>query len=287
MFVAASRSSEANRAAAASLEPVRARGGVSVAFKAVGDGRSRLADLHEWGGYRAKLPRTSGMPEAVLINTGGGLLGGDSVRFDAAVAKGAAAQVTTQSAERVYRSLGPDCRIAVQLTLAAGACLHWLPQETILFNEARLVRTITAEVPPDASLLVAEAVVFGRTASDETVVSGALRDVWRISRNGVLLYADNVRLAGDIQAALGRSSIGAGAKAMATVVYVSADAADRVDAARAALASPRGRAAVSAWNGMLVGRLLAPSADALKADVASLAACLGGQPLPRVWGLLQ
>lgn len=285
MSVAALRSSEENQQAAAALSSVRSRGGVAIAFKQ-DTGTTRLADLHEFGGFRAKLPRTHGLCEAVLINTGGGLLGGDSARFEVSVAKGAAAQVTTQSAERVYRSLGPDCRIDIALNVASGARLHWLPQETILFNNARLVRTITADIATNATLLMVEATVFGRAAMIETVTAGALHDVWRISRAGTLVYADTVCIKDDVQAALMRSALGAGACAMATVLYVGPNAAERVDGARAALAESAGRAAVSAWNGQLVGRFLAHSAEALKSDIARLAIYLSGFALPRVWGII-
>jgi urease accessory protein len=285
MSVAALRS-EIDKLAAAALSDVRSRGGVSIAFKPSGDGATRLADLHEFGGFRAKLPRTHGLTEAVLINTGGGLLGGDAVRFEVNVAAGAAAQVTTQAAERVYRSLGPDCRIDLALSVEAGGGLHWLPQETILFNEARLARTISADVAPDATLLMVEATVFGRAAMAETVTSGHLCDVWRIRRGGALAYADTVRLDGDIQALLQRPALGAGAGALATVLYIAPDAMDRLDRARGAIVEPAGRAAVSAWNGMLVGRFLAPTAEGLKTDVARLIAHLSGFALPRVWGMM-
>jgi urease accessory protein len=285
MSVAALRS-ETDKQAAAALHGVRARGGVSIAFKILDNGSTRLADLHEFGGFRAKLPRTYGLTEAVLINTGGGLLGGDGVRFAVSVDAGAAAQVTTQAAERVYRSLGPDCCIDVALLVGAAGRLHWLPQETMLFNEARLARTITADIAADAALLMLEATVFGRAAMDEKVVSGHLRDVWRIRRNGRLVYADTIRLDGDLNALLQVAALGAGACAMATVLYVAPDAMDRLEPSRAAIAAPAGRAAVSAWNGMLVARFLAPSAEALKTDVARLVAHLSGFALPRVWGMV-
>jgi urease accessory protein len=285
MSDAALPSDDVHAAAATALAPVRARGGVSIKFKAGHDGRTRLADLHERGGFRAKLPRTHGLTEAVLINTGGGLLGGDAVRFDVEVEPGAAAQVTTQSAERVYRSLGTDCAVDVALTVAAGGRLHWLPQETILFNQAQLTRTISVKMADDATLVLVEATVFGRAAMNERVLAGSLHDAWRIRRGGQLIYADAVKLSGDVSQQLSRAAIGANATAMATVLYIAADAADRVEGARAALSPLSARAAVSAWNGMLVGRLLAPSADALKADVARLVAYLSGHDLPRVWGL--
>ncbi len=286
MSVAVSRSSAALATAAAALDGVRARGGISVGFKFVPGHSTRLADLHEQGGFRAKFPRTHGLTEAVLVNTGGGLLGGDAVRFDVTVADGAAAQVTTQSAERVYKSLGPDCRVDIRLAVGTGGRLHWLPQETILFNEARLARTITADLAVDATLLLVEATVFGRAAMAETMAAGVLRDNWRICRAEQLVYADAVNLSGAIDGQLHRNAIGAGASAMASIVYLAPDASDRIDGARAALAGQAARAAVSGWNGMLVARLLAPSADALKADVVRLAGYLSGHKLPRVWGLI-
>lgn len=286
MSVAASRSELQNLEAAQQLGGVRARGGVSIAFKCSEHGLTRLADLHEYGGFRAKLPRSEQLTEAVFVNTGGGLLGGDGLVFDVAVARGAAVQVTTQSAERIYRSLGPDCQIDVKLSVANGSRLHWLPQETILFNGARLARTISADVALDATLLLVEATVFGRAAMRETVTAGALRDHWRIRRGGRLVYADTFKIADDIAAQFRHAAVGAGANAMSTIIYVAPDATERLEGARAALEGCRARAAVSSWNGMLVGRLLAPSADALKDGVARLAAHLAGYSLPRVWGLL-
>ncbi len=286
MSVAALPSSLRNVETARRLHGVRARGGVTIAFKAGGDGTTRLADLHERGGFRAKMPRTHGLSEAVIVNTGGGLLGGDAVVFDATVGAGAAAQVTTQSAERIYRTLGPDCRIDVRLDVGPRARLNWLPQETILFDGARLARTISAEVAEGATLLLVEATVFGRAAMNETVASGAIRDIWRVRRGGRLVYADTLKIADDIAAQLDETAIGAGARAMSTLVYVAPDASDRIEGARAALEGVWARAAVSSWNGMLVGRLLAPTADALKDGVVRLAAFLSGHPPPRVWGLL-
>ena len=267
------------------LAGVRARGGVSVAFKAGEGGVTRLADLDERGGFRAKLPRTHGLTEAVLINAGGGLLGGDIVDFSVVVGDGAAAQVTTQSAERVYRSLGTDCAVGIRLDIGASGRLHWLPQETILFNGARLSRTIDADVAADSTLLMVETTVFGRAAMAETMSAGALKDCWNVRRAGRLLFSDRIRIEGDVAEQLSRSAVGGQALAMATILYVASDAGDRLEGARAALGASAGRAAVSCWNGMLVGRLLAASADALKADMVRLVAYLSGHALPRVWGL--
>lgn len=283
MSVAGLQSDSEQNLTAAALAGNRARGGVSIAFQATERGTS-LQDLHEWGGFRAKLPRVEGLSEAVLINTGGGLLGGDCVSFNIDVQAGAAAQVCTQAAERIYRSLGPACEIDVKLDIAAAARLHWLPQETILFDRAHLARSISADIARDGIALIVEAIVFGRAAMDERVSSASLHDRWRIRRDGRLIYADTIAIDGDIDAQLSSAAIGHGAKAMATILYIAPDAEERRDGLRATLEAPMGRAGVSAWNGMCVARLLAPTADALKADIARTVRRLSGYPLPRVWG---
>ncbi len=196
--------------------------------------------------------------EAILINTGGGLAGGDRFVFDIAVGEGAALTVTSQAAERVYRSLGESAGVTVTLSAAAGALLHWLPQETILFDGAALARSLTADVAPGARFLAVESFVLGRSESGETVTSARLRDRWRISRNGALLHAEDLALTGappSTAATLGSN------RAFATILLVADDSERHIEAIRAAI-GPSG--AVSAWNGKLVARLIAKDGFALR-----------------------
>lgn len=264
------------------LSDIRVTGGLSIRITA-SDEVSRLADLEERGGYRAKFPRITNTLDAVSINTGGGLVGGDDVTFALEIGCGAAMTFATQSAERVYRALTGPVRSKVNLKVHDQGTLHWLPQETILFDGSKLERTITAEVAADATLLLCEAVVFGREAMGETVKSGSFRDRWRIHRNGQPALVEAVSLDGDLDAQLQRKATGAGARAVATVLYMAPDAEERRDGARDALAGIHGRAGISAWNGMLVGRFLAPSAAVLRKDLTALLTFLSRAPMPRVW----
>jgi urease accessory protein len=268
----------------AALARVRADAGAMLLF-AAHEGRTRIADLAERGGVRVKFPEGGLGAEAVLINTGGGLLGGDRMTVSVGCAPHAHATVTTQSAERVYRSLGPDTDIDVRLTVEVGGSLSWLPQETILFDAARLARRLTADVAPNATLTVVESVVFGRAARGEVVRSGAMTDHWRIRRDGRLIFAEAVAADGDIQSQLQRAAIGADARAAATLVHVAPDAEDRRDAIRAALHSTTGRAAVSAWNGQLTARFLAPDASTLRRDLVHAIEAVTRRPCPRVWNV--
>ena len=161
----------------------------------------------------------------------------------------------------------------------------WIPQETILYSGAKLTRRIAADMAADATLLVVEPVVFGRAAHGEEVRSGEFRDRWRVHRAGHLVYADEARLGGDMHATLQAKAVGHGARAAATVLFIAPDVEARRDAARAALGEPHGRAAVSAWNGMLVARFLALDSAALRRDIVALTENLMRRPMPRVWGV--
>jgi len=251
---------------------------------AQGDGgTTRLGRLHESGGYRIKFPDAGAMLEAVIVNTGGGLCGGDTLDVSVAASDGAQLVVTTQSAEKVYRASGPQAQVAVALTAGSGSRLHWMPQEAILFSGARLARSITAEVAEDGELLIAEATVFGRLHMGERPGAGLIADRWRIWRGGCLIHAEEGRLDGPVADLLDRPSVGGGARAMATLLLVAPDAEARLDDVRAVLDAHPGTGAASAWDGRLVVRLMADDPARLRAAYHSLVAALTGRPLPRYW----
>jgi urease accessory protein len=260
---------------------VRADGGVRVRIGATARGSAPL-EIAESGGYRVRFLRGAAC-EGVLINTGGGMAGGDTMRIAAALDDGAAAVLTTQAAEKIYRSQGDPTTIAINLALGAASRLDWLPQEQILFDEARLTRRLDAALAPDASLLLVESAVFGRLAMGESVRQGLLRDRWRVRRGGRLVFAEEVRLDGAIADLLDRRALGGGARALATVLFVSPDAEAQRDAARAAMEGAPSEWGISALDGMLIARLLGADPQALRADLARLVEFLRGAPMPRSW----
>lgn len=268
----------------------RARGALAAGFRRVG-ARTEAIGPHETGGYRLRMPRSRGERcEAVIVNTGGGMAGGDEAAFAFAAEAGAAVTLTTTAAEKIYRGAAADgaaaeTRVTVELSLGVGARLEWLPQETILFDGARLGRTLSAEMAGDAELLMAEMLVFGRLAMGETMGSGRVADRWRIRRDGRLAYAEDLVLAGDVAGLLDRPALGGGARASASVVMVSRGAESLVEAARAALAPHEAvTSGASGWNGLLVVRALSPSPERLRAAIVALLSALRGAPLPRLWG---
>ncbi len=241
--------------------------------------------VRESGVLRLRLPRRAGVCEGVVLNTGGGVLGGDRLQLDFDLADGADVVLTTVAAEKVYRAEAREAAVTTRLTLASGARLAWLPQETILFDGAHLHRSLSVDMAADASLLAAETVVFGRLAMGETLVAGALRDGWRVRRAGQLVFADETRLAGGMAAVLDAAAGGGGARAAALVLFAAPEAEAALDPLRDILASFAAvEAGASAFDGLLVARLLARSPDALRAAmVAALSLLGGGRALPRVW----
>jgi urease accessory protein len=265
---------------------VRAEGLLRARFRREALG-TEAAELRESGGFRIRFPRVHGGPDAacetVMINTGGGMTGGDRLTVDLALEEGARVVATTQSAEKVYRSDGPSTQLDVRLTLAAGSELAWLPQEQILFSGARLARRLEIDMAADARLTLAEAFVFGRIAMGETLGEGLLDDRWRIRRGGRLLLAENVRLEGSLHAKLERPAVAAGMRAVATVVHVAPDAEARLDEARQALEEAGSDCGASAWRDMLVLRFAASEPSRLRADLARFLNRFRAAPLPRVW----
>ena len=155
--------------------PPRAAGEIRASFEAHG-ARTRVGRLYETGGLRLRFPKSGDICEAVVVNTAGGIVGGDTAKLAFEAGEGARVALTTQSAEKIYRTDGPQARMDVALTLRAGASLDWLPQEAIVFDRAAFARTLTVDMAADARLLVCESVVFGRLAMGETCIDARLRD---------------------------------------------------------------------------------------------------------------
>ena len=257
----------------------RSRGTADVAFRA-----GELDRLYQSGAAKALLPRRhGGAHEVVLVNTAGGITGGDAYHYGCTAAASDVI-VTTQAAERAYRSSTDDiASMDVTLSATGGAALHWLPQETILFDGSRVNRHIEVDLDPQSECLVLESLVFGRHAMGEALHSCHFTDRWRIRRDGRLVHAESLSLCDDVQALLAASAGAGGAQMAATLVYVG----PRLEQVRAdiaaALPEVASRVAISAWQGRVVVRLLALETMRGKADICRILNSMRGQQVPRVW----
>jgi urease accessory protein len=265
-------------------EPLqRARGHLSLGFRRRG-AITCLADLRQEGCLKARFPRPHDGMQAITLNTSGGVAGGDVLRTAVHLEEHAAATVTSLAAERFYRALPGDdpASLRTDIVLDSTAALDWLPQEAILFDASALDRQLNIDMAADAHFLGVESLVFGRAAMGERVRTARIRDTIRVRRDGVLILHDAIRLPRHVDDALARPAIAAGARAVATLLLVAPNAAAALDGLRAALAPYE--AGASAWNGILLARILAPDAAVLRRAVVAGLDCLrGGRILPRVW----
>lgn len=272
--------------AAAPMQRSHGEGALSV--KAV-DGRSRIGRLRQQANAKIRIPRTHGTAlEAVLINTSGGIAGGDTLTWDIESGENTEAVLTTQACERVYRSTGETASVETRITVAENATMFWLPQETILFEGGRLKRTLDVSLATGATFVGLETLVFGREAMGETIERAFLHDRWRIRRGDALLHADDTRFDLDTAGETGHPAVLGANRCYATLVVCTPGD----DETREALARRLreniggGSAGVSHVAGRIVARLAAPSAYAMRARIAAmLAPVLDGRPLPKVWNL--
>jgi len=252
-------------------------------------GATRIDTLFQEGCANIRLPNTHGPHlEAVLINTAGGLTGGDQMAWTAQVAPEGKLLLTTQACERIYRSIGGAAQVQTRLEVGVGAHLDWIPQETILFEHSALQRRIDIDLAPGATLTAVEAVLLGRDAMGETAAHATLNDQWRVRREGRLIHAEANRLSAEALPREGLSLL-AGNRAFATILYVatSADAAEaQLVRIRPSLADLGGTIAASVVGERLVIRALAPGGLALRRQIVPLLARLSGTgTVPRLWHL--
>lgn len=265
-------------------------GRARVAVKAA-DGLTRLADLRQEAPLRVLFPRVPAAEPltAVVTNTSGGLVGGDRLDLEVVAGPGARLLAMAQAAEKVYRSLGPDVRVETRLRAEAGAWLEWLPQETILFDAARLRRRTVLDLAPDATCLAGEMLVFGRAAHGERLRAGLARDAWEVRVDGRLVWADALHLDGDLAAVLGHPATFDGAGLTATLLHHGPEAAALRDALRDRAVPDGVRRGSTIVKGLLITRWLARDVLAARTDFAACWAFLrhatAGLPdrLPRLW----
>jgi urease accessory protein len=264
----------------------RARGEIRASFTAIGD-RTRLARLHEHDGLRLRFPRTAQGCEAVLVNTAGGVIGGDRAALSFDCGPRSDVTLTTQAAEKIYRaqSRDDDDRAVIEVTLKVSddSRTEWLPQETILFDQANLARRLSVDLAATAHVTLLESIVFGRVAMGEHELRGSIHDRWRVRREGKLVFAEDLRLSGDITATLARPAGGGDARAIATLLHVAPDAEQKLDPIRAALEAAECESGASAWNGFVLVRLLSASPEKVRAAILILLNHLRGRDAPRVW----
>lgn len=247
------------------------------------DGQSCIDGFRTSGATKVAFPRRKDAVEAIVVNTSGGLTGGD--RFEAAASAGPSSRLilTTQAAERAYRSTSDTARVSTRLRVARGATLHWLPQELIVFDGCSIDRRLDVDLDEGAEAVLVEPVVFGRRAMGETNLSGSFRDRITLCRAGTPIYRDHIDLTGSISARLERPAIAGGMTAIASAFYIGPKAETLLQAVRQHLPNTGGASLVA--PDLLTIRLLAKDSFLLRQALVPVLECLSNTPLPKSWSL--
>ena len=240
-----------------------------------------LRRLTERGGFRGRVTGVGAMCEAYLVNPCGGLVGGDNIDYTIQVGAGAHLALSSAAAERVYRADGRVTRMHCRMTVAAGATLEWLPQQTLLYDGCHYRRRLHLYADPNARITILEPLALGRTAFGERLDAVDMRDDWRVWRGGVLVFAEALRLVGPVSKLFERRAVGAGARATATLVHLVPAAEAELERVRSCLDTSV-LCAASAVEGTIVARWLAKDAMTLMAALRSFLSRLRGAP-PRAW----
>ena len=252
---------------------------------------TRIEDVFERSPIRILFPRTGRreMQEAVLINTAGGIAGGDRLECFITALPGASIAVTSQAAEKVYRALCRSARVATRLKASESAKLAWLPQETIVFNWARLHRTTEIELLSGAELLALEWLILGRAAHGEVVFGGHVTDTWRVKKDGRLIWMDGFRLTDDVFRHLHRKALLSDCKAIATLIYFGPYLDRRLESLREIISLLGCNCAATLVGGLIVVRFAAKESSDLKLALRSFLEQFGPElgtgpfRVPKMW----
>jgi urease accessory protein len=288
MYATALRSdtSAASTSASARMEAsgIRARGIIDIS-SSVRNGKSVRNQVHESGALRVRFPHED-VPGlgAVVVNTGGGMTGGDDFSIRAKAGPGSVLTVTTSAAEKIYRSIGPPANVHVCLEATERSSLAWLPQEAIVFDGARIKRRYDISMACDSALLVCDINCVGRAAMGETVGNLKLQDQWRIRIGGQLCYADFTRIDGHATNILQRATIADGAASFATLIYAGPEAEAACVYLRALVAaSSQVQAGAGLFNGICVARFVSSELSQLREFICRATQGIYGATMPRSW----
>jgi urease accessory protein len=285
-----SGSPEGHAGSASDKELQRAQGAGRIVLSGSATG-TRVMDVFQRAPIRIMFPRTTGaaVEEAVLINTAGGIAGGDRLQFDVTALSNSSIAVTSQAAEKIYRALDEPARIATRLNARAAAKLAWLPQETIVFNRGRFCRETEVDISSGAELLVLEWLVLGRAALGEEVVGGHISDSWRVKKDDQLIWADSFRATDETFPHLHRKALLANSKAVATLIYFGPHLGARLDSLRNIVASLECHCAATSVGGLLIARFAAKVSSDLRRALQSMLQQFSGElgygpfRVPKMW----
>jgi urease accessory protein len=238
---------------------------------------------------KALHPEGPAVCHSIVLHPPGGIVGGDHLTIHAAAASGAHALITTPGATKLYRSDGRRASQAVRIHVANGACIEWLPQETIIYDGALAELSHTVVLAPGATYLGWEILCWGRPAAGERFASGSMRQAVRIDLGAKPLWREMARVNGGDKLFSAAAGL-AGASVSATLLAAGhATANDLLAQCRAVLPAADSRCGVTRMSDLLVARFVGHSGEAAREYFSALWKLLRPAILrrhavpPRIW----
>jgi urease accessory protein len=208
-------------------------------------------------------PEGDAVCHGIVIHPPAGIVGGDHLEITARVGARANALLTTPGAAKWYRSAGLWAQQHIRFDVEAGACLEWLPQETIVFDGALAHWRNDIRLTGDACYFGWEVMCFGRTGSGESFTRGECRARTWIERDGKPLWLERAAIAGSGHALTSPAAL-ANQPIAGTFVVAAPSVERELAIACRELQPASGEGAVTAMPGLLVGRYLGASSEAAK-----------------------
>jgi len=249
------------------------------------NGQTALERLFQQGAAKLLFPQSSrNQFEIVMINTAGGMTGGDTLEWEIISGADTSIVVTTQAAEKIYRALDDTpAQIKVHLRVEGKARLCWLPQETILFDRSACTRRLEVDMAGDAELLLCETTVLGRQVMGEKLARAVFRDNWIVRRNNRIIHAEALHLGPDIEKEMMAAALLNGCGAMASILLVTPDCERFLNKAREIIGPGGG---ISSWKGKLLARLFDKDGYSLRKRLVALIHLLNGvKGTPEIWSI--
>ena len=162
-------------------------------------GTTRLVERSHFGPLRvqkALYPEGPRICHAIVVHPPGGVVGGDRLTLGIHIGQDAHALIATPGAAKWYKANQRVSSQHVSLTVAPGAALEYLPQETLFFDQAEVELTHEVELGLDARYIGCEILCFGRTASGESFNTGKVSQQTSIRQNGKLIWWEQGQLLG-------------------------------------------------------------------------------------------
>jgi len=215
---------------------------------------------------RVLKPEGNACPHIYLLHPPGGVVGGDRLHTSVQLGDGAQVLLTTPAAQKLYRSPGARAEISNLLRLGRGACLEWLPSETLAFSAAQALLTTRVDLGADAAFIGWDIACYGMPARGESFDAGRVVSRFELFRGDTPLVIESCDLGGGelLAGAFALRGLPVVANLYAVPVQGPIEPA-LVERVREAIGEPsHGLCSVSSLQDALVVRALGPNVEGVR-----------------------